>query len=30
MQGYPLVLKPVDPAALLALVEQVTRSPASP
>lgn len=30
MHGYPLVLKPVDPAALLALVEQVTRSPASP
>jgi signal transduction histidine kinase len=29
-QGYPLVLKPVEPAALLALVGQVTRSPASP
>ncbi len=30
MQGYPLMLKPVDPAALLALVEQVTRSRALP
>jgi two-component system, sensor histidine kinase len=28
--GYPLMLKPVDPVALLALIERVTRSPASP
>ena len=30
VHGYPLLLKPVDPADLLVLVEQVTRSRASP